>query len=348
MTRPFSRFAWLAAALVLCLVPASAHASHVQCGDVITQDTKLDSDLLNCPGDGVVIGAAGITLDLNGHTIDGSGFAAGPSNGVDDTGGFDDITIEDGTITDFSYGVELRGVDGSTVSRLDVHDTLGGILLTFSSGNAIEWNTFAVLGNGVALSDGANRNTIGRNVFTGSNFGVFVLPLEGTLTPQPAADNVIERNVFRGNRTGIGIPSGIRTSVDRNSIDSSSFAGIDVSSVFGNSITRNDLAANALGIRVAGQAADTTIADNRVTTSTQDGIVVGPIVRGVTVVKRNVSSGNGDDGIDVDTTHAIIIKNTANDNADLGIEAVAGVTDGGGNKASGNGNPLQCLNVVCN
>jgi hypothetical protein len=36
------------------------------------------------------------------------------------------------------------------------------------------------------------------------------------------------------------------------------------------------------------------------------------------------------------------------DNADLGIEAVVGVTDGGGNRASGNGNPTrQCLNVSC-
>jgi hypothetical protein len=32
---------------------------------------------------------------------------------------------------------------------------------------------------------------------------------------------------------------------------------------------------------------------------------------------------------------------------DLGIEAVAGVLDGGGNRALGNGNPLQCLKVVC-
>ena len=38
----------------------------------------------------------------------------------------------------------------------------------------------------------------------------------------------------------------------------------------------------------------------------------------------------------------------ADDIAGLGIEAVAGVTDGGGNKAAGNGNPLQCTNVRCN
>jgi hypothetical protein len=37
----------------------------------------------------------------------------------------------------------------------------------------------------------------------------------------------------------------------------------------------------------------------------------------------------------------------ANGNDDLGIEAVAGVTDGGGNQASGNGNPAQCTGVAC-
>jgi hypothetical protein len=34
-------------------------------------------------------------------------------------------------------------------------------------------------------------------------------------------------------------------------------------------------------------------------------------------------------------------------NGDLGIEAVFGVTDGGRNKAHGNGNPAQCTNVAC-
>ena len=40
-------------------------------------------------------------------------------------------------------------------------------------------------------------------------------------------------------------------------------------------------------------------------------------------------------------------RNTANDNRDLGIEAVPGVIDGGGNRASGNGNVLQCTSVAC-
>jgi hypothetical protein len=42
-----------------------------------------------------------------------------------------------------------------------------------------------------------------------------------------------------------------------------------------------------------------------------------------------------------------IARNRANENGDLGIEAVAGVTDGGGNRANGNCNAAQCTNVFC-
>ena len=50
-----------------------ASATHLSCGDEITADTTLDSDLIDCPNNGIVIGADDITLDLNGHRIDGDG-----------------------------------------------------------------------------------------------------------------------------------------------------------------------------------------------------------------------------------------------------------------------------------
>ncbi|MDQ4132332.1 MAG: hypothetical protein M3179_03805 [Actinomycetota bacterium] len=37
-----------------------------------TQDTVLDAELGPCPGNGIVIGANHITLDLNGRTVFGS------------------------------------------------------------------------------------------------------------------------------------------------------------------------------------------------------------------------------------------------------------------------------------
>ena len=66
-----------------------------------------------------------------------------------------------------------------------------------------------------------------------------------------------------------------------------------------------------------------------------------------TLILHDRARENSDDGIDVESADATVTENRANRNADLGIEAVPGVTDGGGNAASGNGNPAQCANVAC-
>jgi hypothetical protein len=72
----------------------AAQAVGVFCGQTLTASTTVANDLTNCPGDGLVIGAAGITLDLNGHTIDGqlAGFGIRSDR-------FVNVTIEHGTIT---------------------------------------------------------------------------------------------------------------------------------------------------------------------------------------------------------------------------------------------------------
>jgi parallel beta-helix repeat protein len=71
-----------------------------------------------------------------------------------------------------------------------------------------------------------------------------------------------------------------------------------------------------------------------------DGIFVGAFTAG-TLLRNNVAFRNRG-GIEVDATATRLRDNFARDN-----DAVAGVTDLGGNQASLNGNPLQCRNVVC-
>jgi large repetitive protein len=88
------------------------------------------------------------------------------------------------------------------------------------------------------------------------------------------------------------------------------------------------------------------ISHNTANKNVVDGIRIDPAAT-ATLVERNTANSNGDDGIDAAASGTAVTANTANDNTDLGIEAVPGVIDGGGNKASGNGNPAQCLNVRC-
>jgi hypothetical protein len=66
-----------------------------------------------------------------------------------------------------------------------------------------------------------------------------------------------------------------------------------------------------------------------------------------TLIEDNLVLASEDDGIDVDSPLTTLTGNLALHNGDLGIEAVFGVTDGGANKAHGNGNPAQCTNVAC-
>ena len=72
-----SRLLSVIAVLATCSVSSVAFGQEappgLECGDTITADTTLDRDLTDCPNNGIVVGADGITLDLNGHTISGDG-----------------------------------------------------------------------------------------------------------------------------------------------------------------------------------------------------------------------------------------------------------------------------------
>jgi parallel beta-helix repeat protein len=67
----------------------------------------------------------------------------------------------------------------------------------------------------------------------------------------------------------------------------------------------------------------------------------------------NVANGNLDTGIAVyedtpgDSAGNSLKGNAANRNQNHGIDAVTGTVDGGGNRASGNATPPQCVNVAC-
>src|SRR5262245_39397585 len=157
----------LAAAFIFALAASQALASHVRCGDLITQDTTLDSDLLDCPDDGVVIGAPNITVDLGGHLIDG--VAPGPSfsvdtDGIDNRGGHDGVTVENGAIREFGNGVNIGGFRpglGTTPSNGNVVRSLAVL-----AGRGVSaWDTTAL-----TVEQSAIEGRFGGIVLIGGNF----------------------------------------------------------------------------------------------------------------------------------------------------------------------------------
>src|SRR5580765_5255056 len=75
---PAAAVAALAALVVAGSVQARAGSeTEVSCGQTLKASVRLAGDLVDCPATGLIIGADNITVDLNGHTIDGSGKSDG-------------------------------------------------------------------------------------------------------------------------------------------------------------------------------------------------------------------------------------------------------------------------------
>jgi parallel beta-helix repeat protein len=383
-TAPLALFATTTFLGLLAFGADRAAATPLHCGDTITRDTVLKRDLTDCPGNGVVIGADDITLDLNGHTIDGDDELGCPDfyacdYGVDNTAGHRGVTIEDGSIREFATAAFVLGADHARLRRLAVsHNILGGLLLIESPGARIERNAIAANGldtdqAGLIVFDSAGVRIERNSVTDNGDIGMFLIGLSDSgvrgdaLSGNPeaamivdGAGNEVTRERVSGNGDGI-IVSGDGNTVTGNRVSDALGCpeggcgfGISVEGGQGNLITHNLVRhARTADIRVADfeqeggpPAVDNVVSQNLVTDAIGDGVLVESTATD-TLLKSNIAIGAGDDGIDVDSAATTLTRNLSLRNADLGIEAVPGVVDGGGNRARRNGNPAQCLNVSC-
>jgi len=104
----------------------------IQCGSVITEDTVLTHDLLDCEN-GLVIGAPNVTLDLGGHRVVGRGTGTGIELTVPEAEAHSS-TVRNGSIRSFGIGVSVgssfypTGAAGmATLSNLNIASNGTGI-----------------------------------------------------------------------------------------------------------------------------------------------------------------------------------------------------------------------------
>jgi parallel beta-helix repeat protein len=398
----------VATVLVFVLCSGQALANHVQCGDVIRQNTTLDADLIGCPGTTLTVGADDITLNLDGHRI-------GDCCYPDTTGIVDDahrgVVIENGRVLGVT-GIRLVDAHETVMRDLDVFGPFA-ISMTRSTQNRLATSTIGTSYVAVSLDD-SDHNAIQASTINGYYYGVNFEAgsdhnrvTDSTLSAErygPAIHiensgfNSIRRNQLRSSFTGIGLIDAEGNEVlantsrvndadvfllrsddnliagnefifsrdckicledsDRNLIRANALASPFASEMAirvagsDNRIERNDASNNNAGIGVLSGARNSLTRNTANGSlgfyrfySDGDGIFVTEQAAS-TVLTGNEANRNIADGIDVRDSTSRLIHNTANDNGDLGIEAVPGVV-AVGNKAWGNGNPLQCLNVSC-
>ena len=368
----------LLAVFALCSsasVAGAAPPGAVRCGDTIRADTTLRRDLRNCRSNGLVIGADGVTLNLNGHTISGDGrlFRACPRDEACDVGvyndGHDGLVVRNGSVREFALGLFAGRARRNRVLGISSSRNLffgfvfiesARSVIRNSSGNA----NLAPEGDGIGLFASHHIRVL-HNVFRrNAQIGIHV---------EDSNDNLIQRNVFARNSDFAVLLEGDRNEVRRNRCIRNETCVI-VAPGNRNVIARNQVFRGLGGIAVE-KGSRNLVVGNVVAHPRHVGILIGledPRIGGVANVARgnlvrgsgrdafsvaglgrrsllqgNIAISAGDDGFDVRNRSARLAGNRALRNRDLGIQAIRGVTDAGGNVARGNGDARQCTHVAC-
>ncbi|SDU18316.1 parallel beta-helix repeat (two copies) [Jiangella alkaliphila] len=309
-------------------------AAQVSCGQILTQSTRLTNDLVDCGGHGLIVGAPGITIDLDGHVIDGLGLDAGILNN-----GHDDVTVTNGLVTQFLYGVQLNvGTARNVVHDLRVEaNEEAGIALSDADqggdGNTIRDNSIVANELGIALYTGT-RHTVIRGNTLGANQG------EGAIYLEFASDNLIEGNqVSMSSGDGIFMIGGGNNTVSENTLkDNGGFAvvaGEELLPSNDNLVRRNTISGGQGGVLVGGDG--NTVLNNTVNGSSGPGVVVELATN--TLVKGNDFGGSAS-GVEVgEATGTTIEANNASGTLGSGVEIgeLSEDTVVRGNTASGNG-----------
>jgi parallel beta-helix repeat protein len=291
----------------LLLAPAHAAAGHVECGERITRDVRLDDDLVNCPGNGIEVGADGITIDLGGHVVDGRGRGTGILNGQWGEG-HRDVVIRNGTVRGFKLGIR-SAARGTHIVRLTVTRNAAGGIAVRSRDCRIDRNV-------------VTDNAYGHGIFAGAVSGCRIVRnrisshLGAGIEVSRSRAHVIERNRVTHNReAGILLAGTAGVRVADNVVGTSDGPGIWMfDHATGNQVLDNTLAGNRSGIAVTLGGSENRIAGNSVSGSREAGIRLSETGTG-NVVTQNLVVLSGWDGIVVsESPDALVAANAVHDN----------------------------------
>jgi parallel beta-helix repeat protein len=320
-----------------CGEDRTARTQSFACGDTVTSDVRFTGNAFctMAPVDnpGLVIGAPGIEVDMQGFQLIGPIFVGGGGPpAIDNSGGFDDVTIRDGQLGNFGDGIHLEDASRNRILHMQSSGPSDGIEIHGGSDNELRHSDAFGRSNGL-FAVGTTGLIVADSSATGSFGG-------GMVFSGLVGSRLVRNQVVNGGNTccttaGIALGASSGNVIKDNRVGGWNGGNINLASGNGNKLLGNEVFDGFIPINGPGTLA-----------SEGDGIFVGAFTAN-TIVRGNSAHDNDGDGIEVQGVGTRIADNTADDNGDFGIDAVTGVTDGGGNTASGNGNPLQCRNVFC-
>ncbi len=178
---------------------STAQVMALACGDFISSDTTLIADLLNCPGNGLTITANYVTLDLNGHTIDGSG----SGNGISIAAGLYKVNVVGGgTVKDFYNGVVVNDGLKHKLSNIRIWGAQQGLhAMNMSKSTVHKLHIFGGV-NGIRIEGSSEDNELIFNDITAVT--------SEAISIREGAYNTLKGNYLLDNQTGLAIVAGIK------------------------------------------------------------------------------------------------------------------------------------------
>jgi putative surface-exposed virulence protein len=256
------------------------------CEQTVTTDAYLAKDLV-CPGDtGIVVGASEITIDLNGHVLKGDGQPG--HYGIDDQAGYDKVTIKNGVLRNFEFGVNaLNSADNITVSNVVAsgNTETGGQIY----GAAAKITSSTAAGNGqTGLTLGSDSASVTSSLTAGNGFyGIFVSGAGPSIKSSSAVGNA---------GTGVFV-GGDSASVSSTITSANGGTGLTVLSASASIKSTTASGNEGFGIALSGDQA--TLTGNRADGNgyvggTSDGVGLGIRVQNFTTapVGTNLARGN--------------------------------------------------------
>ncbi|WP_189252261.1 right-handed parallel beta-helix repeat-containing protein [Lentzea flava] len=299
---------------------------------MLRQSIALTADL-ECPGvTGLVIGANGVNLDLNGHRLNGS--PALSLTGVDGT------TIRNGTIPGNIVAADAtstRFVDMAVgrQSSNAVYDWTGTTSVTFLRSKLDMWRLFC----------GARCHLL-RSTFTMNQIGATHLIIQGDQGQTNWINHVgaVQADIVNTRLNPLTVGGSERLTIRDSELD-----GFEVIATGRLELLRNTFSGgNWLGVH---RPVNGVIRGNRFEKMKSAGLFVDPkeTLTGPLVIERNTFADNAGDGLRIDIPVPLDItvrKNTSENNGQYGMWATAGTVKDGGKNVSNN-DALGCFTIVC-
>ena len=141
------------------LAEPSVAAANPACGATAKHNVTLTGDM-NCSAsgtNGINVGKSGITINLNGHTLTGPGSNTCCLFGIEDSVGYDKVTLENGTVRDFYGAVQFYYTTGAQFLHVKALHNNEGLDVENSQDGVIDHSTVSNnVTNGIFLIENTN------------------------------------------------------------------------------------------------------------------------------------------------------------------------------------------------